>query len=540
MKRRAGAIAALFSMAVYLAAGGACSPLWASNGVFPVSGGSRAAGRGGADAAVADDAYAMNTNPAGITQLYGLHLDNSMGLFHVDANYEDPQNSGVDNVNRFFPVANGGIVFSPDFFEASRVETQSFSEAELMGFDDEDEGEDETVWKKYEPAIPSPWRFGAGIFTQGGAGTDFHGIRTRNYGPPGFPGGVTHRTNFALLSLAPTVAYQLTDELSIGGAFNLNYGRIDLDMPFSQDAGILQGPSIPGLPPAFNFGNSFKLIEDLFGDGRDEITGITAVQKAVAWGYGCRFGVLWKPNDEWSFGADWASQTYMNDFVGKVHLDFDAEISNLPDFPFPNLFEAIIRGFVTGLTGNPVLSAIESDGRIRIRDFQFPQRATVGVAYRPNRDWLLAADVKWINWSKTFKTFVADIDKLNSDELPILLGGGSIHAVLPLKWADQWVFALGTEYRWDDDLTFRFGMNYGRNIIPPSTYLVIFPATTEFHMTGGFSYRLAPNMTLDVAYEHAFQKVLRADDHWPLGLDYFNSKYTVKQDTVTFGIQYDF
>jgi len=539
VKRRAGAITALLSMTIQLVAGGAFSPLWASNGVFPVAGGSRAAGRAGTDAAICDDAYAMNSNPAGITQLYGLHADTSLGLFHVDALYRDPENADAGNANRFFPITNGGIVFSPDFFDAARAETMTFSEAEIMGFDDE-EGEDASMWKKFEPAIPSPWRFGAGIFTQGGAGADFREIKTRNYGPPDFPNGVTHRTAFALLSLAPTVAYEFDKTFSFGAAFNINYGQIDLDMPFSQDASILQGPGIPGLPPAFNFGNSFRLIQDLFGDGRDELTGITKIKAATAWGWGLRLGALWKPSNEWSFGAYWASQTHMNDFQGDVHLDFDREIQLLPDFPIPNLFEAIIRGFLAGFTGNPVLSAIETDGKVHIRDFQFPQRIGAGVAYRPNRDWLFAFDLKWYNWSKTFKVFVADIDNLNSDELPLLLGRGSIHAELPLKWQDQWVFSGGIEHRWDNDLTLRFGMNYARNIIPPSTYLPIFPAITELSVAGGFSYRLAPNMVFDLAYEHAFENQIRAKDHWPLGRDYFGSEYKVSQDVVIAGIQYDF
>ncbi len=539
MKRRAGAVVALLSMAIQLVAGGALSPLWASNGVFPVAGGSRAAGRAGVDAAICDDAYAMNTNPAGITQLYGLHADTSFGLFHVDALYRDPENAGAENVNRFFPITNGGIVFSPDFFDAkARIETMTFSEAELMGFDDE--GEDESMWKKFEPAIPSPWRFGAGIFTQGGAGADFHEIKTRNYGPPDFPNGVTHRTGFALLSLAPTVAYEVDETFSVGAAINLNYGQIDLDMPFSQDVGILGGPNIPGLPSFVNFGESFRLIQDLFGDGRDEVNGVTKIKKATAWGWGFRVGALWKPVDEWSFGAWYASRTYMQDFEGDVHLDFDREIQNLPDFPFPNLFEAIIRGFLSGFTGNPVLSPIESDGRVIIRDFNFPERAGFGFAYRPDRDWLFAFDLKWHHWSQTFQKFTADIEELNSAELPLLVGATSIHAEMPLKWKDQWVFAGGIEHRWDDDLTLRCGANYAKNIIPPSTYLVIFPAITELSVSAGFSYRLAPNMVFDFAYEHAFENQIRAKDHWPLGLDYFGSEFKVSQDVVIAGIQYDF
>ncbi|WP_029521990.1 outer membrane protein transport protein [Persephonella sp. KM09-Lau-8] len=136
-----------------------------------------------------------------------------------------------------------------------------------------------------------------------------------------------------------------------------------------------------------------------------------------------------------------------------------------------------------------------------------PQEISVGVGFRPIPELKFGFDVRWINWSDAdgYKQF---------------------------KWKDQWVFAVGGEYKATPRLALRAGYNYAKspireknnldpitpkNSIPDfsarfSDYqiewfnLIGFPAITEHHITLGFGYQFTESFTLNASYVHAFEK----------------------------------
>jgi long-chain fatty acid transport protein len=116
-------------------------------------------------------------------------------------------------------------------------------------------------------------------------------------------------------------------------------------------------------------------------------------------------------------------------------------------------------------------------------------------------------DTRWYNWAnaKGYKAF---------------------------DWNNQWVFALGVQYRPIGPLALRAGFNYGKspvnenngfnpmgttNVqginIPNVNYemlrIVGFPAIVEKHLTFGIGYDLTNQMVLNVTYMHAFEKTIR-------------------------------
>lgn len=76
---------------------------WASNGIKSLSTSIRAIGRGGADIAVADDALAMNSNPAGIAMIDGKQFD--MVLLAFLGRYSLSNTSNSDSDNERIPLA---------------------------------------------------------------------------------------------------------------------------------------------------------------------------------------------------------------------------------------------------------------------------------------------------------------------------------------------------------------------------------------------------------------------------------------------------
>lgn len=152
-------------------------------------------------------------------------------------------------------------------------------------------------------------------------------------------------------------------------------------------------------------------------------------------------------------------------------------------------------------------NVFDSNGDRNFEDLKLeqPQEASVGVGFKPIPELKVGFDVRWINWSDAdgYKQF---------------------------KWKDQWVFAVGGEYKVTPRLALRAGYNYAKspireknvtttnlNNIPDLTQpfpdydvewfnLIGFPAIAEHHITLGFGYQFTENFTLNASYVHAFEK----------------------------------
>jgi len=146
-----------------------------------------------------------------------------------------------------------------------------------------------------------------------------------------------------------------------------------------------------------------------------------------------------------------------------------------------------------------------------------PQEIAVGIGIKPNEKWKFGLDLRWINWE----------DAEEYEEF---------------QWKDQWVVALGAEFKPISKLALRVGYNYAKTSIrggaenimnsnnipdfdaPFSDFniawfnLLGFPAITEHHATLGLGYRFTEHFSIDVAYKHAFNKKVKATDNMGMGL----------------------
>ena len=161
----------------------------------------------------------------------------------------------------------------------------------------------------------------------------------------------------------------------------------------------------------------------------------------------------------------------------------------------------------------------DSDGNGTFEDLKLtqPQELAFGVGVKPMDNLKVGMDIRWINWknAKGYKDF---------------------------QWKDQWVIALGGEFKPTQKLALRAGYNYGKspirggvknignaNKIPnfdaqfsdfyiAMFNLIGFPAITEHHITLGLGYEFTKNFSIDLAYEHAFKKKVCATDNANMGM----------------------
>ena len=247
------------------------------------------------------------------------------------------------------------------------------------------------------------------------------------------------------MTFAPTVAYSVNEDMAFGLAVNVGYG--DVAFRFFPETSFFNTQN-----PDFSF----------FGVRMEEAGGLQ---------YNARLGWWWRPSQRWQMGLIYQSETESDFSGGKTSFNFDAH-------PF--------LGRRVGYTSD-------------VEGFTFAAQAGIGFAVRATDRLIWALDVKRIFWEDAIQ--VITVTARDPD-----VQGAPPEVVLPFvfNWQDQWVYALGFDYRVNDRLTVRAGYNFGENPVPDETLNPLFPANVEHHATVGFSW-LTGKRTFDVALEHTFK-----------------------------------
>src|SRR4051812_19898546 len=166
--RRAVAVVGLSVLLAPLAARG--------GGIEVPMQGARAAGQADAFTAQADDPSAIFYNPAGLTQLRGTQI--SAGLYFLQPQFHLDADSGADEHMNL-------ATFLPHLYAESDFGTES-------------------------------WRFGIGINNPFGI--------NENWGDTGTLRTIVDEAQLMCINIAPTVAYKVNDNLSLGVALNIYAG----------------------------------------------------------------------------------------------------------------------------------------------------------------------------------------------------------------------------------------------------------------------------------------------------------------------------
>ena len=389
------------------------TPSFATNGSQLIGIGSTQKGMGGAVVAAPEDAMTAITNPAGMAVI-GSRADFNGEAFMPRRSVDFASLGGEDTEggSRLYGVPSLGWT-APAFMR-------------------------DDVY------------FGGGFFATAGLGVDYDVIRA---GPLG---GADIYTAFQFAKIAPAIAWNVNDRLTLGTSLNFDYQLLEIRQLF-EAVGL-------GLP---------------FGDGVNLDLG----RSVQAYGAGITLGGIYRLNDKITLGATYTSKQWFQDL--KYRLG-DGAIVNFPD------------GVLLARNAGP--------GTYRL-DLDFPQQAAIGFAYHPNTALTLEVDVKWINWEDTYDqaklkgafNIVSTVTGPQPDSNSINLNFG---------WDDQVVVAVGARYAVNEDLTFRIGYNWAESPIDEEDVFsnVAFPAIVEQHVTLGATYNFGPHWALSGAFMWALKE----------------------------------
>jgi len=142
-------------------------------------------------------------------------------------------------------------------------------------------------------------------------------------------------------------------------------------------------------------------------------------------------------------------------------------------------------------------------------DFDIPENYGIGVAFKPMKNLVIAADVVRINFS--------DVASVGNRGMSGPLGTNGVPSIsdstkelgndegMGFGWGDQTVYKLGVQYGVNNRLQVRAGYNYGKSPIPDDqvTFNLLAPATVERHYSLGFTYRANENLEVTGTYMYA-------------------------------------
>ena len=186
--------------------------------------------------------------------------------------------------------------------------------------------------------------FGGGMYGTSGMGVDY-GVTPG----PIFPGPTNTEfngySNISFWQMAPVLAWNVDDKLSLGASLNIDYQSVALQQRFTDTSG-------------------------------NPINSIDLSRSASGFGLGLGFGLLYDINPAFTVGLTYKSKQN-----------------------FSAMEYQLAAGDIT-LMGSALPAGTYS------LDLDFPQQAAAGIAYRATNSLTLSADIKWINWSDTMEQLV--------------------------------------------------------------------------------------------------------------------------------------
>ncbi|HUX64606.1 OmpP1/FadL family transporter [Sulfuricella sp.] len=341
----------------------------------------------------------------------------------------------------------------------------------------------------YNMMLGEKMSLGISVYGNGGMNTDYQGaqLSTQNCG---FPGGVAAKTqnllcgsgklgmNLEQLIVAPTFAYKVNASNSIGVSPLFVYQRFSAD----------------GL--------------DAFGGLSSDATRLSNKGHDSSTGWGVRLGWQGKVTDTVTLGATYSPKIDMSNF--KRYEGLFAE-----------------QG-----------------------DFDIPMNWNLGVAFKATPDITIALDYQHIDYSGVKSVANSGVSVIGTPGTapcaPAPFGSGTNvgdarcmggNAGLGFGWSDVDVVKLGVEYKYNDALTLRAGINHGDNPVKSGeqTFNIIAPGVVTDHYTLGATYGVTKDSEVTVAYMHAQEKSVSGptNPNFPVG-----GTETIKMYQNSLGIAY--
>ena len=278
-------------------------------------------------------------------------------------------------------------------------------------------------------------------------------------------------------SVQPTISFKINDQWSIGAGVMANFGSFELNkglLPIGALSPYLQHPQVP---QAFkdiisNTNNISTLNANLQGDSK-----IT---------YGFNVGVMFTPNNQWTFGVSYRSKVMMTLEEGKATLSYGS-----PELA--TLFSTLTTPFITPEQPNPlynpnIAEAFKASGTFAA-ELPIPSNLQIGASYKPSGDWLLSAELQYVGW-KAYDYLV-----INFENPPLTSSQYK-------NFSNSMIYRIGGEYYASEKLTLRAGFIYDTTPVDKMLYSPETPGANKPSLTAGLTFAPSQKFALDLGLQY--------------------------------------
>ena len=457
---------------------------------------------------------AIHFNPAGLTKIEGLQTDvqGILANFDINREFSAPEGYNVFGYSDDPLVCKDGPEILADFCTdykddvKSKVDSASLYVPILKKMVDLGEGVPvaaPTAGIAYNPP-GSKVTFATAIYAPLIAG-----FGSEDGNPGNYMGQQLALERITYLS--PSIAYRVTDELSIGASVGMSYQAVALktDLRFPNEMiGMLRMIDEKVCGP---FKDSSDVITDIlllglcnaqegmnpFGSfGQMEVS----LEQSLSPSY--NLGILWEPTEEFGFGLVYQSASKMR-LKGKYHI----KNGKAP--------RELINGLMSSPTGQILAKVIDFPSNIPAyesglvsMDLEYPQHIQAGIKYKILPKLQVNFDVGWTDY-KAWNEFKFEFDRqITALKIAKLLSPNVTNNSLsiPLEFKSPWNYGIGFEYSATDRLKIRLGYEPRTSAIPDDKRNTMVPINNARLYGFGIGYKFDPDTDIDLSFAYLESK----------------------------------
>lgn len=315
--------------------------------------------------------------------------------------------------------------------------------------------------------------------------------------------------------LSPSVGYQVTDEVSVGMSIGLSYQAVHLETDFrapNELLGVMRVIDEDICPP---FKDQSNIVIDLFlfgfcnaeqGIGPfDNLASMKmSMEERLSPTY--NLGVLWEPNERFAWGMVYQSEARMH-LKGKYEITYEQGVQDV----FGGIGQSPTGQILLAILGLPSYIPEKETGLVSM-DLTYPAHFQTGIKFLILPNWKVNFDIGWTDfeeWSSFNITFDSSPSVLR---LARLLAPGNTLTTLsmPLGFQSPWSWSVGTEYKWNERLSFRAGYEPRKSAIPDDKRFSLVPINDAQLFGAGIGYQLDKDTEIDLTLMY-----LRSEDSIP-------------------------
>ncbi len=342
---------------------------------------------------VGDDLSAVHYNPAGMTLLEGTRFQAGGVWIGLNADYSSDVSGESENGRLKGQMIPAGYV-------THQVNDQ--------------------VWLGFAMTVP----FGMGTeYSKDWEGAD-RGTNAKIY----------------TFDMNPSIAWKVSDFLSIGGGISVQYAKAELGMGLQHD----------------QLGK--------IGHGKVE---------ADSWDWGFNLGIMVSPTDKLRFGLAYRSSI-------EHEAEGDTKLSGM---------------------GYPLNQFLEGENLAMSTTIETPDTVMLTGTWEATDQLRLSGLVRWANWSKFKELKIKNDLPVMVENALNQIGSAAAFKELNIEndWQDTWLFSVGADYKINSAFTVRGGIAYETSPIDrQETRMAVIPDTDRVWLSLGASWYPTQDLQFDI------------------------------------------